>query len=132
MAIETCLTVAGKLAFLEGKVKSDHVFKLALYTEKASLGSDTEVYSRVNEVVADGYEPATLAKPVFSKSGKNAVMDFPGDVKWKNVTIAAAGCVIYDESLDNLVIAVGSFDGTITSTNDSFTLTPAKGLIKFL
>jgi hypothetical protein len=59
-------------------------------------------------------------------------MDFPGEVTWANVSISAAGCLIYDETLDNLAIAVGSFGGIISSTNDKFTLSPEADLIKFI
>lgn len=132
MAIETCLTTAGRLAFLQGKIKPNHVFKIALYTDKAELGKKTKVYSPVNEVTAQGYKPMILNEPVFSESEDIAVMDFPGDIVWSNVTIAAAGCLIYSQTLDNLAIAVGNFGGTIASTNDSFTLSPEADLIRFI
>jgi hypothetical protein len=132
MAIETCLTTAGRLAFLQGKIKPNHVFKIALYTDKANLGKSTKVYSPINEVTAQGYKPAILNAPVFSESEDVAVMDFPGEVTWANVSISAAGCLIYDTDLADLAIAVGSFGATITSTNDKFTLAPEADLIKFI
>ena len=132
MAIETCLTTAGRLAFLQGKVRPDHVFKIALYTDKADLGKKTKAYGTVNEVKAEGYSAATLSTPIFSESDDVAIMDFPGEVTWSNVSISAAGCLIYDETLDNLAIAVGSFGGIISSTNDKFTLAPEADLIRFL
>lgn len=132
MAIETCLTTAGRSAFLQGKIKPEHTFKVALYTDKAELGKKTKVYSPINEVVAVGYKPADLGTPVFSESDDVAIMDFPGEVTWSNVSIAAAGCLIYDTDLGDLAIAVGSFGGIISSTNDKFTLAPEADLIKFL
>jgi hypothetical protein len=132
MAIDTCLTTAGSLAFLQGKIKPNHVFKIALYTDKANLGKSTKVYSPINEVTAEGYRALRLNEPVFSESEEVAVMDFPGEVTWANVSISAAGCLIYDETLDNLAIAVGSFGGIISSTNDKFTLSPEADLIKFI
>lgn len=132
MAIETCLTTAGRLAFLQGKIKPDHVFKVALYTDKATLNKKTKIYSTADEVKAQGYKPMILSAPVFSESEDKAIMDFPGEVTWNNVTIAAAGCLIYDESLGNLAIAVGSFGTTVTSTNDKFTLAPEADLIQFV
>lgn len=132
MAIETCLTTAGRLAFLQGKIKSNHVFKVALYTDKADLGKKTKFYTKVNEVTAQGYKAAILGTPVFSESKDIAIMDFPGEVTWNNVTIAAAGCMIYDETLDNLAIAIGSFGTVVSSTNDKFTLSPEADLIQFV
>lgn len=132
MAIDTCLTTAGRLAFLQGKIRPDHVFMIALYTDKANLGKKTKVYSPLNEVTVEGYKPMILNKPVFSESEDVAIMDFPGEVTWNNVSISAAGCLIYDKTLDNLAIAVGSFGSTITSTNDKFTLEPSADLIKFI
>ena len=133
MAIETCLTTAGRLAFLQGKIKPDHVFKVALYTDKATLNKKTKIYSTADEVKAQGYKPMILSAPVFSSNeNEEAILDFPGEVTWSNVSIAAAGCLIYDESLGNLAIAVGSFGTTVTSTNDRFTLAPEADLIRFV
>ena len=132
MAIETCLTTAGRLAFLQGKIKPDHVFKVALYTDKAELGKKTKTYTTANEVNTQGYKAAVLSTPVFSEAEDVAIMDFPGEVTWSNVSIAAAGCLIYDETLGNLAVAVGSFGGIISSTNDKFTLAPEADLIRFI
>lgn len=132
MAIETCLTTAGRLAFLQGKIKPNHVFKVALYTELANLGKKTKVHSGVNEVQANGYKPMQLSAPEFKEVDDVAVMDFPGDTTWVGVSITAAGCLIYDASLDNLAIAVGSFGRNVTSTNDKFTLSPEADFIRFV
>lgn len=133
MAIETCLTTAGRLAFLQGRIKPTDVFKVALYTETAELGKGTKEYTKTGEVVADGYNPKQLATPTFSSNDREeAIMDFPGDIVWQNVTISATGCLIYDETLNGLAIAVGAFSSSISSTNDKFTLSPAVDLIKFL
>lgn len=133
MAIETCLTTAGRLAFLQGKIKPDHVFKIALYKKTANLGKKTKAYTKTGEVTANGYMALQLSAPVFSSNeDEEAIMDFPGDVVWDNVSIAADGCLIYDETLDGLAIVVGSFGGTVTSTNDKFKLEPSADLIKFI
>ena len=133
MTIETCLTTAGRLAFLQGKIKPDHTFKIALYTKDAELGKKTKAYTKSGEVSVQGYKPLQLNTPVFSSNDKEeAVMDFPGDVVWNNVSIAADGCLIYDETLDGLALAVGSFGRTITSTNDAFRLEPSADLIRFI
>lgn len=130
--IKSCLTTAGRLAFLQGRIQPEHVFKLALYTDKADFNEDTAVYTPINEVVGQGYVHKVLPKPTFYKSIDIAIMDFPGELVWENSTISAAGCMIFDASLGNLAIAVGSFGSVITSTNDKFTLESSAGLIRFI
>ena len=133
MTIETCLTTAGRLAFLQGKIKPDHVFKIALYTKDAELGKKTKAYTKSGEVSTQGYKALQLNAPVFSSNDKEeAIMDFPGSVIWDNVSITAAGCLIYDTNLSDLAIAVGSFGGDVSSTNDKFTLSPEADLIRFV
>lgn len=129
--INSCLTTEGRFAFLQGRIQPGHVFKLALYTDKANLGEDTVCYTPINEVVGQGYAAIRLANPVFARVGKLAVMNFPGELLWKNATISAAGCMIFDETLDNLAIAVGSFGSIISSTNDTFRLDPPENLVIF-
>lgn len=129
--IESCLTVHGRLAFLRGDVRPDHVFRIALYTDKAELTYATKSYTAVGEVKGQGYSSKTLAQPTYKIEDKLALVSFPGDVVWPNSTISAAGYMIYDETLDNLAIAVGSFGATISSTNDKFTLNPPDGLVVF-
>jgi hypothetical protein len=132
MAIETCLTNLGRLNFLKGRIKPEHVFRVALYTSAANLGKKTKVKVSAGEVSVQGYMPLRLAEPVFSiNENDEAVMDFPGDVKWDNVSITARGCLIYDETLDNLAVAVGDFGQDVSSTNDTFTLIPSADLIRF-
>ena len=132
MAIESCVTTAARLAFLKGEIKAGHVFKVALYTDKANLGPTTKAYTTVGEVAVSGYAAKRLDSPVFSSTDTEAVMGFKGEVVWPNVTIAAAGCMIYDESLDNLAVFVGDFGAIIASTNDKFKLAMAPDLIKFI
>ena len=134
MPISSCVPTAARLAFLKGQIKPDHVFKIALYTEAANLGHATEAYTKQGEVVAAGYAAKELSSPLYDYNAeeKVATMGFDGEVVWPNVTVAAAGCMIYDESLGNLAIFVGDFGAIIASTNDRFKLSMAPDLIKFV
>jgi hypothetical protein len=134
MTIKSCVPNAARLAFLKGEVRPDHVFKIALYTDKASLGPETKVYTPVGEVAVAGYAPKALSSPLFGTDSEDggATMGFDGEVVWPNVTIAAAGCMIYDETLDNLAVFVGDFGAIIASTNDKFKLNMVTDLIKFV
>lgn len=130
--ITSCTTNAGRLALLKGEVKPDHVFKIALFTSKADLNKSTKTYKPENEVVGQGYSAKTLATPAYGvNEADEAYLDFPATLVWPNATIAADGCMIYDETLGNLALAVVSFGSTISCTNDSFTLTPETATIRF-
>lgn len=128
--ITSCLTNAGRLAFLKGLVKSTHKFKMALYTDKASLDKSTEAYTTAGEVVGVGYAVKLLAEPVYGVKDDVAYMDFPGDIVWDNATIKAHGCMIYDASLSNLAILVVNFGEEISSTNAEFRLAPVTDIIR--
>ena len=134
MPIKSCVTTAARLAFLKGEIRADHVFKIALYTETADLDATTTKYTKQGEVAAAGYAAKTLDAPVFGTdtADDSATMGFSGEVVWPNVTVAAAGCLIYDETLDNLAVFVGDFGAIIASTNDRFKLKMVPDLIKFV
>lgn len=129
--IESCITNEARLAFLQGKIKPSHRFKIALYTKEAELGKKTKVYTPVNEVIAQGYTRLQVSAPVFEIINDKAQMGFSGAVVWDDVTISADGCMIFDADLDNLAIVIGSFGDTISSTNHKFEVNLAKDLIVF-
>ena len=123
--IVTCTTNVGRLAFLKGELNSSIVYKLALYTKDAKLDKKTAVYTPKGEVVGQKYEIKTLGTPVYGIDEETdlAYLHFPEPVIWQGSTIAADGCLIFT---DKLTVYVGAFASTISSTNDSFTLTPSK------
>ena len=130
--IETCTTNAGRLAFLKGQVQANHVFKIALYKEGATLGKATKSYLKANGVVGQGYAAKTLPSPVYGVDKDDiAFMDFPDDIVWEGATISARGCMIYDETLDGLALVIVDFGKVISSTNGPFTLTPETDMIRF-
>ena len=101
-----------------------NVFKLALYTSAASFTSATTVYTSTNEVANTGQYTTgggvlTNVSPLVS-SGV-AFIDF-ADISFTGVTLTAAGCLIYNTSNSNAVVAVLDFGGDKTATAGTFTV----------
>jgi len=85
-----------KTALLNGEVDfSAGVFKLALYTNSASLNENTSVYTSDGEVVAVGYTAGgdVLTPSVAALSGVSFV-SFE-DISWSGA-ITARGALIYE------------------------------------
>lgn len=114
------------------------VYKIALYTSAATMDATTTVYSGTNEVAnGNGYATlgATLSGFSVTLDTGTAILDWTTDPTWTTSTISAAGALIYNSTRTNKAVAVLSFGGTITSTNDTFTVTlplpaAATGLIR--
>lgn len=130
--ITTCVTNAGRLALLRGEVLPHHKFKVALYTKNANLDKKTKNYTIMEEVQGGGYTQLDLPAPTYGVDEDDvAFLTFAQDMVWKSVTVKADGCMIYDATLDNLALVVVAFDETVSSTNDSFTLSSESNLIRF-
>lgn len=100
------------------------VFKIALYTDEATLNASTTAYSSTNEVVGSGYvaggSALTSVEPTFS--GSTAFVDF-SDVTWSGSTITARGALIYNSSASgNPAVAVLDFGTNKSSSGSSFTV----------
>lgn len=127
--IVTCTTNVGRLAFLKGELSVSTVYKIALYTKEASLGKKTTGYESAGEVLGQNYEIKTLSAPVYGIDEETdlAYLLFAEPVVWKGSTISADGCLVFT---DKVAVYVGGFTSTVSSTNDSFTLTPSKIFFK--
>lgn len=123
--IVTCTTNVARLAFLKGELNASNTYKMALYTKDANLGKKTAAYTSKGEVIGQRYEIKTLPTPVYGidEATDLAYLHFPDAVIWPGATIVADGCLIFT---DKLAVYVGAFASTISSTNDSFTITPSK------
>ena len=91
-------------------------YYLALYTNAATLGVDTPVYTTVGEVVAAGYAaggvPLTVSvQPVASGSG--VFMSFADAVV--NAALTARGALIYKNAATKTAVAVLDFGADKTS-----------------
>ena len=75
-------------------------FKLALYTNSASLTAATTAYTATNEVGASGSYSAgggTLTNVTPTTSGTTAFTDF-SDLTFTSATITARGALIYNDT----------------------------------
>lgn len=129
MAITTAMCNSFKQELLGGIHDLDtDTIKLALIkaTPSGSYGATTTTFDDLtgnsDEAVGTGYTSGgkTLSG-VISLSNNTAFVDFE-DVMWEDATITADGCMIYNASKNNSVIAVFDFGGTRTSTVGSFSI----------
>ena len=130
MAITTAVCNSFKQEILEGVHASGDTYKIALYTDAATLGASTTAYSATNEVAnGNGYTTggATLSGFSTGLSSGTAYLTF-SDASWSSATITARGCLIYNSSKSNKAVAVFDFGSNIVSTNGTFTVDiPAAG-----
>lgn len=129
MPITTTLCNSYKQEVLEGVHSSSDTYKLALYTDAATLDATTTAYSATNEVSGTGYTAGGVELSGFSSglSGSTAYVTFT-DPAISSATITARGCLVYNSSKSNKAVAAFDFGGNITSTNGTFTVDlPAAG-----
>jgi hypothetical protein len=109
---------------------SGDTFKIALYTNSATLNASTTAYATTNEISGTNYTAGGQAlNPVDpTSSGTTALLDF-ADETWANATITARGALIYNTtpnttsiSLTNPAVIVLDFGGDKTSTAGNFTV----------
>jgi hypothetical protein len=100
-------------------------FKLALYTDQATLNKSTTAYSSTNEVAnGNGYttKGIALTNTTPALSGDTAVCDF-ANVSFTSASFTANGCLIYNETAsgDPSVCSI-AFGGNKTVTSGTFTI----------
>ena len=109
---------------------SGDTFKIALYTNSATLNAATTAYATTNEVSGTNYTAGggTLTPVDPTSSGTTALLDF-ADETWSSATITARGALIYNTtpnttsiSLTNPAVIVLDFGGDKTSTAGNFTV----------
>jgi hypothetical protein len=112
--ITNCMANAARCAMLEA-IKDDK-FKIALYGPSANLGPKTAQYTAVGEVEGQGYTPGgiNLTGAMVGEAGGVAYLDFD-DPTWPNVTVAAAGALIYNVTRNRAAFSVLAFDKVYTS-----------------
>ena len=99
-------------------------FKLALYTNSASLDASTTAYTATNEVSGTGYSAGggTLTNVTPTTSGTTALTDF-ADLTFSSATITARGALIYnDTAAGDPSVVVLDFGADKTSTAGDFTI----------
>jgi hypothetical protein len=119
--IEQGLCNSYKLEALQGLHQINDQYKLALYTEKASLNKDTVRYTKDEEVSGLGYTAGGIVL-----TGMQVWVE--GDIafiKWnsptiKKATITARGGLIYNASRNNCSVVVLDFGENVSSTRDLY------------
>jgi len=106
-----------------------HSLKIALIkpSPTSSFSKATTNYSDLtansDEATGTNYSAGgqVLDSPVISLSGDTAIVDFADEV-FSNLTITAAGALLYNSSASNKAIAVFSFGSNVASTAGDFTV----------
>ena len=128
MAISQAMATSFKVQILGGDFDfssgTSQSFKIALYTNSATLGATTTAYSTSNEVTGTNYvaggEALTITQ-VPTSTGTTAFLDF-GNATWSTSTITARGALMYKVGSGNPAIAVLDFGADKTSTAGDFTI----------
>lgn len=123
MPITTAICNSYKQELLEGVHSSTDTYKIALYTDAATLSSATTAYSSTNEVTGTGYTAGgnTLTGYTSGLSGSTAYITF-SDPSWSNSTITARGCLIYNSSKSNKAVAAFDFGSNVVSVSGTLTV----------
>ena len=105
-----------------------NTFKIALYTNSATLSKSTTAYTTSNEVSGTGYTAAgnTLTSVTPTLSSDTAVCDF-ADTSWTSATFTTHGCLIYNTTAvtgftTNRAVCVVYFGGAKTVSNGTFSI----------
>ena len=128
MAITTnAICDSFKKELLQGKHDFDtssDTYKLAMFTNSATLGKSTTNYTTSNEVTSpSGYTAGgkALVNQGVKVSSSVAITDF-ADLSFTNVTLTARGALIYNTSATNKAVCVLDFGGDKTATAGTFTI----------
>ena len=128
MAIVQAMCTSFKKELLEAKHNflnsGGSNFKLALYTSSATLGADTTGYTATNEVSGTNYSAKgnSLTRVNPSISGSTAITDF-ADLTFSNVTLIAAGALIYNEdTTGDTSVCVLNFGADKSAQSGDFTI----------
>jgi hypothetical protein len=101
------------------------VYKIALYTNAATLSNSTANYTSLNEVSSSGSNYTAGGNTLTistspTNDGNIAYMSFANS-SWTNANITANGALIYN-STANTAVASLAFGGDKTATNGTFTV----------
>lgn len=133
MAITQAMPTSFKVEILQAVHNfgptSANTFKIALYTNSATLSAATTIYSSTNEVVSTNYTAGGLALTISTtptSGGTTAFISFTSPVTWSGVTFTTRGALIYNSTQGNKAVAVLDF-GTdqIVSGGDFNVIFPA-------
>lgn len=136
MAITTAISNQAKQDFIDGVHASGDTYMMALYSASATLDATTTTYSPTNEVSGAGYTAGgqALTGRASSMSSGTGYVSW-NNPTWASSTISARGCMIYNASKSNKVLAVFDFGALVSSTNGNFVVqlpvaAPATAIIR--
>ena len=102
-------------------------FKIALYTNSATVSASSTVYVTSGETTntagtayTAGGQNITSVTPAL-KSSTTACCDF-GDATWSTASFTAYGAVIYNSDQSNKAVCVLNFGGDKTASAGTFTI----------
>ena len=133
MAITSAICSSFKQELLQGKhnfsSSGGDTFKLAMYTNSATLGASTVGYATSNEVSSpSGYSAGgkALVNSGVKVSSGVGITDF-ADLSFTGVTLTARGALIYNTTMGGGsnttdAVAVLDFGGDKTATAGTFTI----------
>ena len=112
---------------LAGDIDFDtDTFKIALYTDDATLDPSTSAYTTTNEVVGVGYvaggNTLTGAKVTQDDTVDVVYITFDSPTTWTG-TFSTRGALIYDSSSSNFSVCVLDFGAIKTITSETLTVT---------
>tara|TARA_R110001592_G_scaffold326051_1_gene606770 strand:- start:55 stop:468 length:414 start_codon:yes stop_codon:yes gene_type:complete len=118
-----------KKALLDGEMdfsaNTNQSYKIALYTNSASLDATTETYTTSNEASGTGYTPGGVALTISTApttSGTTAYLSF-SNATWANSTITARGALIYQTGGTTPAVAVLDFGSDKSTSGTTFQVT---------
>ena len=129
MAITQAMCTSFKIALLNGEMDfsgdTSQTFKIALFTNAATLNATTTAYATTNQVAnGNGYTTGGNTLTISTaptSSGTTAFLDF-ADTTWTSASITARGALIYKVGGTNPSVAVLDFGGDKVSTAGNFTV----------
>lgn len=101
------------------------VYKIALYTNSATLNQDTTAYTTSGEVTGNGYTAGgkTLTIGVNPTNSNDVSYLSFDDISWTGSTFTARGALIYKyNGTTNPAVCVLDFGSDKTTTNGTFTV----------
>ena len=129
MAITQTLCTSFKKALLDGEMdfssNTSQSYKVALYTNSASLDATTTVYTTSNEASGTGYTAGGVALTISTApttSGTTAYLSF-NNATWANSTITARGALIYQTGGTTPAVAVLDFGSDKSTSGVTFQVT---------
>jgi hypothetical protein len=125
MASATGIAVSFNRELLQGRhdIDTDNLY-LALYSDSATLNSDTTHYKTTNEISGTGYTAGgkVVSNVTVFSNGSSGIVD-GDDLVWTTSTFTAAAGLLYNlNSTDSSAIATFDFGGNRRVSNGTFTV----------